>query len=101
MDWWTLIGFFFRIGEPFLQRAWDEVSFGRMLEASLLLWIIWRKLRPHLEKIENRLAGLETVVGNGFKSGETRFQKIEERIIALEEKKQPKGGINNEKPSFV
>lgn len=68
-----------------------DLSAGRMLESVVLLAIIWRKLKPHLEAIEKRLGGLEDAVNLGFANGEHRFQKIEKRLDELEEQK-PAGG---------
>lgn len=62
----------------------NDLSTGRLLESAIMLTIIWRKLKPHLKTLEDRLAGLENAVQTGFNSGELRFQKIEERITALE-----------------
>lgn len=76
-----------------------DLSAGRMLESIVLLTIIWRKLRPHLEKIEKRLEGLEGAVTTGFNAGEQRFTKIEQRINVLESsKQQPLGGLQHEGP---
>lgn len=69
---------------PLLEKATADLSLGRMLESLVLLKIIWMKLEPKLKKFDDRIAGLATVVENGFKSGESRFQKIEERVTALE-----------------
>ncbi len=61
-----------------------EISLGRMVESLVLLSIIWSKLKPHLTKIEDRIAGLETALRDGFKSGDHRFSMIEDRVTALE-----------------
>lgn len=69
---------------PLIEKATDGLSFGRMIESMAILAIVWRKLKPELKKFDERLAGLATIVENGFKSGESRFQKIEERLTVLE-----------------
>lgn len=74
---------------PFLDKLMSDISTGRMVESFVLLMIIWRKLKPHLTNIENRMKGLEEAVTNGFNKGETRFIKIEERLDALEHLAQP------------
>lgn len=61
-----------------------DISLGRMTESVILFLIIWSKLKPHLKKIEDRLAGLELAVQNGLTSVETRFEKIEKRIEKIE-----------------
>ena len=63
-----------------------EISLGRMFESIVLLGLIWSKLKPHLTKIEDRLAGLEGAVRLGFDAGEVRFEKIEKDVKMLEVK---------------
>ena len=75
-----------------------EISLGRMAESAILLSIIWSKLKPHLKKIEDRMAGLESAVNKGFNLGETRFQHIENRLTNLEN--QPQGRKQHEGPLF-
>jgi len=78
---------------PMLEKFIVDLSPARMLEAVVLLFIIWRKLSPHLTKIENRIAGLESAVRDGFKTGESRFEKIENRVLSLENLNISKRGI--------
>jgi hypothetical protein len=73
---------------PLIEKFSTEISPARMLESIILLGLIWRKLSPHLTKIENRIAGLEAAVREGFKSGELRFERIETRVTTLEQTKE-------------
>ena len=84
-----LIGQLFTLFGSAGDNLLGEISAGRMVESVVLLWIIWRKLSPHLEKIEARLAGLESAVKEGFNSGDERFKRIENRIDRLEDLTQP------------
>lgn len=68
---------------PMLEAWLHDVSPGRIAESFVLLWVIWRKLRPHLTKIEDRIAGVEKALLNGFNDGEIRFQRIEADIEKL------------------
>lgn len=80
---------------PLIEKVTSDLSAGRMIESFVLLTIIWRKLSPHLKKVEERLEGLEKAVKEGFNSGEQRFEKIEGRIFVLEQNKtQNQGEIN-------
>lgn len=70
---------------------------SRMMEGFIFLAVCWIKVRPHLEKIEARMAGIETNMGNvstkvesGFKSGESRFQAIEKDVEFLKKNIEPK-----------
>lgn len=69
---------------PILEKFIHEISIGRMVEAYMLLHIIMHMLKPHLKKIEDRIAGLETAIRDGFKSGESRFDGLEKRVTILE-----------------
>lgn len=61
-----------------------EISLGRMIEAFVLLGVIWRKLQPHLKKIEERLEGVELAVKKSSDADAARFTTIEVRLNALE-----------------
>lgn len=85
----------------FITENFKDLSLSRLAESTFLLFIIWRKLRPHLERVEARLAGLELAVQKGFDSGEHRFTKIEERIQIIELKTATTPiGVTHEKPVF-
>ena len=86
--------FTFLGNSPLVEKLTGDLSTGRLLESFILLWIIWRKLSPHLIKIENRLAGLEKAVTDGFNMGEQRFQTIEIRLTLLENKGQTNGSFS-------
>ena len=60
---------------------------GRLVESLIFLVVLWKKVLPHLTKIEKRLEGLEDAVKQGFNSGELRFITIEDRISKLETSK--------------
>lgn len=61
----------------------SESNPARVLESIVLLFIIWRKLSPHLTRIEGRIGGLESAVRDGFALGEGRFKKIEDDVKDL------------------
>ncbi len=71
-----------------------DISIARILESTILLSLIWSKIKPHLTKIEQRMEGLEQAVKVGFNNGSIRFETIEYRLKKLEEIKTetiPKG----------
>lgn len=71
-----------------VEKFGKDLSPGRMFESMTLLAIIWSKLRPHLNKIESRLQGVETavnIVTEEYKTGTERFNKIEGRVKVLED----------------
>lgn len=70
----------------FLDLLPQDLSGGRMIESMIILFIVWRKIKPHLHAIEERLKGVENAVTIGFKAGETRFKTIEDRLTVLEKK---------------
>jgi len=70
-----------------IDKFGKDLSPGRMFESVVLLSIIWSKLRPHLNKIEARLLGVENAVKQGFESRDIRFDKIENRVKVLESNK--------------
>lgn len=71
---------------PLVEKFGKDLSPGRMFESVILLTIIWSKLRPHLQKLEDRLGGLEKAVQAGFLTGDGRFERIEDRLEKLESK---------------
>lgn len=76
----------------FVGKSFADLSLGRMVEGFVIFYFVWKKVSPHLTKIEERLAGLESAVSSGFNSGEQRFTRIEGRLDALETN--PKEGKN-------
>lgn len=74
-----------------------DLSLARMVESLVLLTIIWNRLKPHLTKLEDRLAGLEKTIKSGFDNGEQRFQNIERRINDLETQKEKQDARSNGK----
>lgn len=73
---------------PIIQTLLKDVSPGRLAEGLVLTFVVWRQVKPHLTKIEERMEGLEKAVKHGFQSGEQRFENIEIRITALEQQKE-------------
>lgn len=68
-----------------------DIQPGRLVESLIFLGVLLWRIRPHLKRVEERLAGLEKAVTDGFKSGEQRFKGIEDRVTQLEK---TQGGQN-------
>lgn len=75
---------------------------SRLMEGFIFLFVCWIKVKPHLEKIEARMGGIETNMGNvsakveaGFKSGESRFSQIEKDVAELKKRIEPEAQHNN------
>lgn len=79
-----------------VQTFGKDLSPGRMLESFILLAVTWSRLKPHLKKMEERLAGLESALTAGFKSGELRFERIEDRVTDLEKQKPHEGDFRED-----
>lgn len=78
---------------PFLK----DFEPGRLLESLIFLAVLLAKLKPHLKRVEDRMAGIESnmksikdSVNLGFSQGNARFNKIEQRIEILEAEKKTK-----------
>lgn len=69
---------------PFFEKFAHDLSLGRMTESIVVFFIVWNRLKPKLEKMDDRLDSIEKAVTNGFKSGESRFEQIEHRLEKLE-----------------
>lgn len=75
-----------------------DMDKGRLAENLIFLIVLWSRVKPHLKKIEERMAGIENVMTN-FKStvdeslhnGEQRFTKIESRLDRVENITHPLG----------
>ncbi len=67
-----------------IEHFGKDLSPGRMFESFVLLTIIWSKLKPHLNKIETRLMGLELAIKKDFDLDAARFEQIEGRVKVLE-----------------
>lgn len=63
-----------------------DIQPGRLTESLIFLVVLLWRIRPHLRKVEDRLAGLEIAVREGFQSGERRFINVESRLSSLEKK---------------
>lgn len=66
------------------EKLLTESNPARLIESLILLAVLWRKLKPHLDKIEQRMSGIEASLKQGFAAGEERFTKIETRLDAVE-----------------
>lgn len=77
-----------------LSLAWGVLSSvqpGRLLESLIFLAVLLWRIKPFFNKVEQRLAGVEKAVVEGFKEGSQRFLQIEtenkeirERLTVLE-----------------
>ena len=68
-----------------------DMDKGRLAENLIFLIVLWSRVKPHLKKIEERMAGMENVmqsfkdtVTESLHTGELRFSKIETRLDFLE-----------------
>lgn len=68
-----------------------DMDKGRLAENLIFLVVLWWKVKPHLTKIEERMAGIEkgmmnfkSTVDSALNAGDVRFQKIESRLDFLE-----------------
>lgn len=68
-----------------------DIDKGRLAENLIFLIVLWSRVKPHLKKIEDRMAGIEnvmttfkTTVDESLQHGDTRFSKIESRLDTLE-----------------
>lgn len=75
---------------------------SRLMEGFIFLAVCWVKVKPHLEKIEARMAGIESNMGSvstkvesGFKSGESRFMQIEKDVADLKKRFEPEDQQTN------
>lgn len=68
-----------------------DMDKGRLAENLIFLIVLWSRVKPHLKKIEDRMAGIENVmttfkntVDDSLQLGEIRFSKIETRLDFIE-----------------
>lgn len=68
-----------------------DMDKGRLAENLIFLIVLWSRVKPHLKKIEERMAGIENVmttfkstVDESLHNGDLRFSKIESRLDFLE-----------------
>lgn len=73
------------------------VDKSRLLEGFIFLIVCWRHVRPHLEKVESRLASFEDSfkkftdeVTLSFSNGEARFKQHQDEIEKLKKLIEPK-----------
>lgn len=78
---------------PWLEGHLSETNPFIFAQMMVIFTIVWWKLKPHLNKIEERFSGIETKLGEmnnavvkGFANGELRFKNLETRVEKLETK---------------
>lgn len=82
-----------------------DMDKGRLAENLIFLVVLWSRVKPHLKKIEERMAGMESVM-HSFKDtvteslhhGDLRFSKIETRLDFLESAGDHEVQSNNKNP---
>lgn len=69
----------------------SDIQPGRLVESLIFLSAMWWKVKPHLNKIEARMSGMETALNTmnanmskGFAEGDKRFDRLETRVETLE-----------------
>lgn len=82
-----------------------DMDKGRLAENLIFLIVLWSRVKPHLKKIEERMAGMENVmrtfkatVDESLHSGEIRFAKIETRLDFIESNVDDEVPNNKENP---
>lgn len=72
-----------------------DIDKGRLAENLIFLIVLWSRVKPHLKKIEERMAGIEhgmnsfkNSVDNALVAGDKRFSSIESRLDKIESVKQ-------------
>lgn len=74
-----------------LLMIFSDIQPGRLVESLIFLSAMWWKVKPHLNKIEARMSGMETALNTmnanmskGFAEGDKRFDRLETRVETLE-----------------
>jgi len=74
-----------------MTAAFQGFQTGRLVESLIFLTVLWVKIKPHLKKADERMAGIELSIAGinktvtaGFLAGENRFSKIESRLDIIE-----------------
>ncbi len=69
-----------------------DIEPGRLLESLIFLFVMLWRMRPyfrkfdgHVQELKAEISGLKAAVQAGFKSGEERFSRIENRVTLLEQ----------------
>lgn len=65
----------------------QDMEPGRMVEGLIYLMVLFWKVKPHLNKVEQQMAGVVTElqkINMRLAHGEERFDKIEDRLNKLE-----------------
>lgn len=82
-----------------------DIDKGRLAENLIFLIVLWSRVKPHLKKIEERMAGMEDVmrtfkasVDEALHSGELRFSKIESRLDFIESTDDDESPHNKQNP---
>ncbi len=80
----------------FVSDLFDGFQSGRLVESLIFLGVLWMKVKPHLKRVESRMAGIEQSIAGinhtvtvGFHAGETRFSAIENRLDKIESSGEP------------
>lgn len=91
MDIFTFIG-------SYVFDILGSIDKGRLAENLIFLVVLWSRVKPHLKKIEDRMAGIEKVmttfkstVDESLDKGAERFTKIESRLDRVENITHPLG----------
>lgn len=80
---------------PWIEQHFQETNPFVFVQMMIIFIMVWRKLKPHLNMLEQRFEGIEkqltemkTAVTTGFSNTELRFKNIETRVDALEQPKE-------------
>lgn len=83
-----------------------DMDKGRLAENLIFLIVLWSRVKPHLKKIEERMAGMESVmrtfqatVHESLQHGDLRFSKIESRLDFLESSSDDENSSQPNKPN--
>lgn len=75
----------------FILGLFQDIQPGRLTESLIFLFVMWWKVKPHLKMIEDRMLGMEKALENiqgtvkkELSDGESRFNRMENRIEKLE-----------------
>ena len=80
-----------------------DIQPGRLIESLIFLAVLMWKIKPHLKRVEDRMAGIETAMKSmkdsvtmGFAQGNARFSRIETRLDLLENKPKTVSEVSND-----
>lgn len=69
---------------PILEKVLSESNPSSLVQSLIIFFIVWWKVKPHLTRIENEIRQINSNMQTGFRAGEERFSKIEDRVSRLE-----------------